>query len=231
MMLLPRPVATLVSVGDWSRLLFLARWHCDLHEAFRKKRYSEGPVPGFPEQLSSIWANIGNHEGDQFVSVADDVRALVDEQKMFSSQRCDEIGALLRHAAPHVLNGCSTEAAKGEVRNKFEDAALTLQCWSEAVGGARGMSRGRYRFNAELVLECIRLASYIKGGSGKVEAVVAKCIKISSSCGLTLPIASDDTVANKLPSRATLQYYELSLDMAIARQMQAYGDGNYPPLL
>jgi hypothetical protein len=59
-LLLPFPVAYLLSVRAWGSFLLLARWHRGLHmHRFSRASRLPGPVLGWPPRDSAIWARIG----------------------------------------------------------------------------------------------------------------------------------------------------------------------------
>ena len=117
----------------------------------------QGPVMGWPPPDSDAW---------QFMVKNADVDTVATEAPHFTADRCSMMARHLRAWSSRILAGQTVE-----VHGELLGCVTTLDQWAESLLVATGQRRPsrpshlRWKFDSQLVLECIRVASYLKGGS------------------------------------------------------------------
>ena len=189
--------------GTWRTLLVSCAWHSAF--GLHRQRRPQGPVPGFPPQDSPIW----NLKGTQLNFV--DAPGV----QPFTAQGCWQMGEHLA-AAMQCLQS-------GEDKEHVKKAILSLRAWSYSMWEHRGMckelsSNGRFLHCSRKLLECIRLASFLKGGPSSLQQVVERSLLLAAPRIISPELldsvrASSNTKLLATPS--LLRRYELALDMAL----------------
>lgn len=165
-LLLPRPIAYLVMKASWSRLLCLAHWHetLNLNVGDREAR-RQGPVAGWPPDDSRVWGRLG--ESAQLQDGDGDEAA-----PSLTRETLKQLADQIRAWAPAVGE---------EIRRQMERSVNVLDQWGLAWEQSFGTLRlpgsvTRFRHSARKMLECIRLANRVRGGSSKLLEVIARAL-------------------------------------------------------
>ena len=82
-----------------------------------------------------------------------------------------------------------------------------------------GSARGKFRFAADMMIECIRLCSFLRGGSHKLAEVVQRSLRIALPHELMgygeVRAGEEHWCGTRLPSASTILRNEMTLDVAI----------------
>ena len=191
MLLLPWPLAFLVSKRKWSRLLLLARWHRSFRLHRQRVRY--GPLAAWPPAEASVWNQLGQDEG----------RADMEDVPPLTADALADLGQSVRQWAPIILEGA---APPDNARQTLEAAAAQLDGWRFTWQQAMGMlamrgGGGRYRHDARKLLSAIQLCSRAKAGPSGLADIVAKSLALALPEFLRAPLV--DSVGKPSPELAS----------------------------
>ena len=206
--MLPFPIVFLMARNAWQEILIPSFWHQRCY-GLPKSR-----ILNFPD-LSHLRFNLGE--------VYADPPDTSDPALGFSAERCFEISRLLCQHAPTIIGG--HQADRGH-RARLVTHVRCLKAWAWdlwAEAGVLGTSYGqhavvdRFKYDSLLVLECVKLAQYLKGGVDALSGVVERCLllKLPNTMSHALLGAIREKKEGLIPSAALLRRYELSLDVAM----------------
>ena len=190
----------------------LVRWHMQFRDRTWRKTRLPRVLPGFPPEASAAWTLCGKDEADSELSMDAQNRRFDYEnvkhlQKVFLS-----LVPFMRQASGPNLE--SNTAAIAEV-------VQMLDSWKQALDSntyinMRSTQQRQFRHDSRVLLECIRLAKHLSGGSDSLYEVVQRCISMA------VPPAFRDTFAKVCgqamdsgPSATLVRHYELTLDVAL----------------
>ena len=195
--------------------MLLSRWHrvLNLNVGVRRREQWHGPLRDWPPPDSSVWACMGEHESHS--AGASDVPELSSEN----------LGAMAEHARRWATSALAnmTAAAQSLERQHMELVIGTLQRWAMQLTPAAPVRRclvskeeRRFRHSSEQLVQCIRLARYLRGGAAQLAHVVAEALNVGLPGFISKPrIEQLRNDRSLLPSASLMQRYELSLDMAL----------------
>ena len=212
-LLMPLPIAYLMSAGAWKYALLLARWH----RRFTGQGWSrtaaryEGPRLGWPPRDAALWAHVGESILTKDAPEVTDMTAgflgwALQQFRVWSQE-------ILRH---------STDAATEEPR--LSSVASALQGWQEALLACNGLvppvSVGRrFVYSSQKLVQCIRLAAGVKGGADNLASVAERSLALVAPRFLAGPMLegwnSSPGLHNAIPSATTLRRYEIALDISL----------------
>ena len=197
MIALPAPVACPVACGAWDKVLILIRWHISSlgipSRRGRRCRLS-GPLFGWPPEDAGVW----NFKGYQF-SPGVTPRVMTPEVLGDMSASLRDLGSMVEE--------------HGEERQVLALKVIVegLDTWSKSVGLTPTL-----RYDSLKLLQCIRACTSVEGGPSGLEDTIKKCIALQVPEALRgLFVDASNNLISKPPSRALIQRYELSLDVAL----------------
>ena len=93
---------------------------------------------------------------------------------------------------------------------------MGYDCWdAEGIVDLKPAEKG-FKYNSEIVLECVRLASYLKGGANALREVVERSILMALPHSLVAGfVAAMQNNERQLPSPSLLRMSELCFDVAL----------------
>ena len=202
---MPLPTAYLVTQRRWKRLLLLTRWHRSLKSARTALHTIEGPLANWPPPDAALWKNTGK---DKVISRSSQ------HTSSLTPKFVDELADALREWAPEILAGSSTGDRRGLRLETIVDKLDQYQLSHQIQAGIIKMegAHSTYRHSAKKMLECLRLASFIKGGSRNLALVVEHSLRAA------LPGITDEDLGSAkqaLPSRSLVQLNDLALDVGL----------------
>ena len=157
--MVPYPIAVLLKAGAWSDILLLLRWHARLQG--RHTRQSLGPISTWPPMGSRVWKLVGMHRMD----------FSTESREKMTDESLAAMSTALRLVAPEA-----TEVGQ----SRLLEVVVMLDRWSEGLAHKSAMIvHGKFRIDAMRLFECIRLCQFLKGGSSKLEHVVAHSLSLS----------------------------------------------------
>ena len=200
-LLVPAPVVYLILQKQWQCVAVLTRWH----QAFRYRRSSAatgfalGPLVGYPPTGASIWESTGKQDFPL-------------EMIEISSERCRDISNYLKESAISLIANHECHDTEDAEKEALETHVRCLDAWSQHLSNtAINRLYGKWKHASEKIIECIRLASYLKNHK-KLFEVIRRSMRIALPAGL-LPESFGRGL--KPISDTLLRRYELSLDVSL----------------
>ena len=215
--LLPWPIAYLVTKGSWSTVFLLLRWHSTLHQ--HRHRRSLGPLPNWPPADAEIWQRVGTNEQ---VLDADELS----QAEPLNPDTLERFSSTIRGWAPHLLgHRDAPQPDPAVVQQDLQSILRTLDVWSFSWRQAMGMVNlpgggSRFRHSSRKLLDCIRLSSLLKGGPSSLVQVVAQSLSTVLPEFMREPFLRNllrrgDGSSQLLPSASLIGRYEIALDVAL----------------
>jgi hypothetical protein len=198
---IPFPLAYLVGMQRWDRILVLTRWHRTLRMHIgRKYAHYQGPVADWPPPDAEAHQNSGQH-----------CRQAKTVESPLTSEALNGIAAVLRRATACV-------AGDESLKRDCESSLRQLSQWSISLshGGADDdFGPARHHFKSTKLLSAIRLGLAVKGGSGRLVEVVKQSILFAAPVTLRKTLMESLDRPGTIPSGSLIRRYELALDIAL----------------
>ena len=214
----PFPIALLVVSGNWQYLVVLARWHRDsilsrntFKKVARNPALSQGPIAGWPAPASQVWSNLCQHKAA--CDMADPALAM-------TPQVLENMAATIRKLragenGPEVLQAADRSVTVLDSWSIMLRGSMGTSTSKETSSGTFGYAR-KYKYDSDVLLECIRLASLLLGGASRLEEVVKRSLMLAAPPFLSKVFAESlGDVSKKLPHPSTIRRHEFPLDAAI----------------
>ena len=192
-------------------MLVLTRRHKSLHKFNPKSHPSDyvGVVPDWPPRGSATWANMGKDStGDETIEDQELCPAFLESVIWQVRSWAEE----LNPGAAHVA--------------EMTKLVQTLDHWHRVYMSMFGIdlpmkdkvTDGRMKHNASTLVECIRLSSFLRGGSDKITEVVTCAIALAVprqfSQGFIDRLTRPES-KSRLPTASLVRRYMVALDMAL----------------
>ena len=195
--LLPWPLAFLVTKGSWPRLLVLTRWHAGLHQ--HRQRRSAGSLEQWPPDDAETCTQVGQDAGPA---------GAIWHAEPLTPQSLQELSDLVRGWVPALLGGARPSPS---THDEPLTAVTRLDRWSFSWRQAMGMlsiegGGTRFRHKSRKLLDSIHFSSMLTGGPAALVDALAQSLAIA------LP---EDLLRSITPSPAIVRRCELSLDVAL----------------
>ena len=206
-LLIPYPIARLVSAGVWKRLLLNVSWHDNPDQ--------QGPLPSWPPAEAAVWDSIGRFEhrhgetettpGETYADILTTQMTPENIQEIYQHLVEKWTGLLLEHDPT--------------LREDIEGVATTLREWYESLDepNQRKSYGGRFKHATWTISECLRLSQQLKAGSNSMQDVVMRCLRLELPSALRGNFLDDihSPFAQHHPSPALLRRYEIAVDVAL----------------
>ena len=215
-LLVPEPVAFLISRGQWSSVMLRTSWHRRLVSPAGDQWHPPKPlfhdIP-WPPEASAAWENAG---AVMQAIPADDIPDL-------DSQELQLVADKIRRWAPRLRM-----SEGNEICEELKTTVWKLDAWADQLAVAAGEAHavgkaGRWNHSTLHLLSSIQVSAFLKGGASKLKDVVQRAVGLvapASVAGtLCRSFAGDADRQRKkcaaLPSASSISRNHLSLDLAL----------------
>ena len=206
----PAPIPLLIAASRWSFLFCCASWLRTLKAQGLESPF--GPWPPADWQQSALGLQPSWPDAEAAVLSPEALQGIARQLQLLAP----------RLLASHTGDVENEEAEEGDTI-VLRDAIGTLSRWAFQQSALRGdFAKARVRNESTRLLHCIRLARLLRGGGQRLSEVVRR-----AACVLGVDPECFGGPIREIPSAASLQRHELSLDVALmiweSRRSRALG--------
>ena len=102
----------------------------------------------------------------------------------------------MRKIAPQAIEHSSNPM---ETKTELESMVTVFDCWSSCLSGGSLSSlwrhTARYRYTSKIIVECVRLSRFLRGGPDSLAEVIERAVNLISPIGGLMPPMKDLAIA------------------------------------